>query len=201
MPTEARRVAVRKYYLKNKEKILAKALARDRKNPERRRRAARLYARRHPDRVRARNIRYRERNRDKMNAASNKWSSENRDHVNKRIREQHAADPNKRMTHAYRSRILSALKTGKKSTNATKLLGCSIEDFRIYLESKFEPGMSWANYGAYWEIDHIMPCAIFDLTKPEHQRRCFHFSNHQPLTLRQNRSNSAKVLTNQFQLL
>lgn len=82
-----------------------------------------------------------------------------------------------------------------------KLIGCSIEDFWIYLESKFEPGMTRENYGKVWHIDHIMPCAIFDLTKPEHQKRCFHFSNLQPLFAEDNRRKSDKIVTNQFQLL
>lgn len=48
---------------------------------------------------------------------------------------------------------------------------------------------------------NIMPCAIFDLTKPEHQKRCFHFSNLQPLFALDNLHKNAKVTTNQFQLL
>ena len=41
--------------------------------------------------------------------------------------------------------------------------------------------MSWDNHGDIWEIDHILPCSSFDLTKLEEQQKCFHFSNHQPL--------------------
>jgi hypothetical protein len=42
--------------------------------------------------------------------------------------------------------------------------------------------MNWGNHGKYgWHIDHIKPCASFDLTKPEHQRECFHYTNLQPL--------------------
>jgi hypothetical protein len=52
-----------------------------------------------------------------------------------------------------------------------------------------------------WHIDHIMPCAIFDLTRPEHQKRCFHFSNLQPMFASKNLKKHAKVITNQFNLL
>jgi hypothetical protein len=88
-----------------------------------------------------------------------------------------------------------------KSTRATIALGCSLEDFKIYLESRFEPGMTWKNYGAVWHIDHIMPCAIFDMTKPEHVKRCFHFSNMQPMFAKENLCKRAKVTSNQFNLL
>lgn len=52
--------------------------------------------------------------------------------------------------------------------------------------------MSWDNYGE-WEIDHIIPCDSFDLTKEEEQKRCFHFSNLQPLWWRDNRTKGNKV--------
>jgi hypothetical protein len=30
-------------------------------------------------------------------------------------------------------------------------------------------------------LDHKKPCALFDLSNPEHQKLCFHFSNIGPL--------------------
>ena len=62
-----------------------------------------------------------------------------------------------------------------------ELVGCTIDEFRLYVESLFFPEMTWENHGDIWEIDHILPCASFDLTLLEEQKKCFHFSNHQPL--------------------
>jgi hypothetical protein len=53
-----------------------------------------------------------------------------------------------------------------------------------HIEKQFLNGMSWDNYGKgldKWNIDHIIPCNTFDLTKPEEQKRCFHYSNLRPL--------------------
>ena len=62
------------------------------------------------------------------------------------------------------------------------LLGCSIEVARFHLECQFTKGMSWDNYGYNgWHIDHIRPCASFDLTDSEQQKQCFHYTNLQPL--------------------
>jgi hypothetical protein len=103
-----------------------------------------------------------------------------------------------RLHHRLSKRIRAAVRRGYKSATTVELLGCSIESFQIYLESKFEPGMSWENYGYgkdKWHIDHIMPCAIFDLVRPDHQRSCFHFSNLQPLWQLDNLIKSNKMPT------
>lgn len=80
-----------------------------------------------------------------------------------------------------RGRFRDAIKKGIKHKSIIKLLGCSIEDFKQYLENKFLPEMTWNNHGEIWEIDHILPCSSFDLTLLEEQQKCFHYKNHQPL--------------------
>lgn len=102
-----------------------------------------------------------------------------------------------------RTRLFAAIKTqgARKCGSISQLIGCSIPDLLIYLESKFEPGMTWGNYGPVWHVDHIMPLAIFDLTNESHQIRAFHFSNLQPLFALENCSKNSNVITNQFNLL
>jgi hypothetical protein len=54
--------------------------------------------------------------------------------------------------------------------------------------------MTWENYGPVWHVDHIRPCASFDLTDPAQQRECFHFSNLQPLFAAENLAKGDKIL-------
>jgi hypothetical protein len=62
------------------------------------------------------------------------------------------------------------------------LLGCSVEEFKNYLGGLFKPGMTWDNRGlGGWEVDCKMPCVCFDLTSLDDQKKCFHYSNLQPL--------------------
>ena len=68
---------------------------------------------------------------------------------------------------------------------AINLLGCTIQEARNHIEKQFIDGMSWENYGK-WHIDHIKPCASFDLTKENDQRKCFHYTNLQPLWAKDN---------------
>jgi hypothetical protein len=101
--------------------------------------------------------------------------------------------PSARVEYALRGRLYKALKGGTKSAPTLQLLGCSVAYLRAHLETRFRPGMTWENYGAVWEIDHVLPCAKFDLTDAAQQRACFHFSNLQPLFALENRQKGAKI--------
>lgn len=89
-------------------------------------------------------------------------------------------DLNYKLARNLRTRINCALKGICKSKRTLDLLGCSLDFLRLYLQSKFQPGMSFSNYGK-WHIDHIIPCARFDLSNPEEQIKCFNYTNLQPL--------------------
>lgn len=92
----------------------------------------------------------------------------------------YATDNSYRLKKILSGRIYKAISRGHKSASSVKLLGCSIPQLQVHLESQFQPGMSWDNYGD-WHIDHRLPCASFDLSNPDEQRVCFHHSNLQPL--------------------
>ena len=100
-----------------------------------------------------------------------------------------------------RSRVNRVL-TGKlKSAPTLQLLGCSLEVFKSYLESQFVRGMTWKNHGRAWHIDHKEPCSSFDLSNPDEQRKCFHYSNLQPLWARENWRKHARIFPTQRELL
>jgi hypothetical protein len=93
-----------------------------------------------------------------------------------------------------RNRIWWALKRNCKSFKTMELINCSINFLKQYLESQFKSGMSWSNYGK-WHVDHIRPCASFDLTKVSEQKKCFHYTNLQPLWAEENLSKKDKVIS------
>ena len=80
----------------------------------------------------------------------------------------------------------------KKSKSTQELIGCDIEQLWIHLEKSFKSGMTRKNYGK-WHVDHIIPCASFDLTKPEEQAKCFHYTNLQPLWASENLAKGSKI--------
>lgn len=54
--------------------------------------------------------------------------------------------------------------------------------------------MNWGNHGLEgWHIDHIIPCNAFDLSDESQQKKCFHFSNLQPLWAFENLSKGDRI--------
>jgi hypothetical protein len=109
-------------------------------------------------------------------------------------------DPNGHLSRIMRSRTYKALKyfnDRKDKKHTLEYIGCSIEELKFYLESQFETEslrcgnlISWENQGQ-WHIDHIKPCASFDLDQEEERHKCFHYTNVQPMWGPDNLSKSA----------
>lgn len=100
-----------------------------------------------------------------------------------------------RLKHNLRSRVGAALRAQRasKNWNLLNIVGCSTTELMAHLETQFQPGMTWENWAFDgWHIDHIRPCASFDLTDEAQQLECFHFSNLQPLWAVDNLTKSDK---------
>lgn len=101
---------------------------------------------------------------------------------NERAKERRKTDPMFRAIACLRSRLGMALTDWHKSKPTMELLGCSKEELKIHLESKFQDGMSWENHGIgrdKWHIDHIIPLSKAQTLLELEQ--LFHCSNLQPL--------------------
>lgn len=109
--------------------------------------------------------------------------------------ESYRDNPEFHILQCLRSRLGSAIRQAKanKTCRTMALLGCPWVWLEVHLESLFKPGMTWANHGPVWHIDHIKPCAAFDLMDSEQQKACFHWTNLQPLFVRDNLKKGAKV--------
>jgi len=144
---------------------------------------------------------YKEENREKLLKEQKARRLKNIEHCRKRdaswAKEKRRTDLNFRLKGVLRVRIREVLLRdyANKSAKTMDLLGCTIDYFRLHVESKFVKGMTWDNYGKYgWHIDHIIPCNAFDLTKEEEQKKCFHYTNMQPLWAEDNLRKSWKVI-------
>jgi hypothetical protein len=130
------------------------------------------------DKLKIYQIEYRKRNKKKV-----------REYYNEYVREKMNNDENFKIKKLLSNRCRNAIKRKKgiKNIETIELLGAEIEVVISYLESQFQEGMTWDNHGIDgWHIDHIKPCAAFDLTDPEQQKECFHYTNLQPLWAEEN---------------
>ena len=133
------------------------------------------------------NRRSRERNaarRDELKAYNRQYYASHRQELIEarisRRQKRLETDPVFRLLESLRARVRLALKGNPKDSTTLGLTGCTSLQFRTHLEARFQLGMTWENYGQ-WHVDHIRPCDDFDLSRPEQQRLCFHYSNLQPL--------------------
>lgn len=158
--------------------------------------------------------RYHKLNRDKIIKRVKEWNEKNKEHrraymldytkrsSSKRIeyrRKRRQRDIHFRVKGNLSHRITSVLRGygAKKNWRRTvEIIGCELEFLRSYLEQRFAPGMTWGNYGngdQKWVIDHRIPCNAFDLSDVEQQRKCFHYTNLQPMWWRENLIKQAKL--------
>lgn len=100
------------------------------------------------------------------------------------------ATPSGRVLNAVRARMWAALR-GRSDGALFSRLGYSADDLMRRLEGGFVDGMGWHNYGN-WHIDHIEPCAAFDLTDDDQFSRCWRLENLRPLWAEANIRKGAK---------
>lgn len=135
--------------------------------------------------------------------SSEKWTKCNRDLVNERARKnkytqkRSKIDMNFRLRKNLSQRLRGALKNNSKKSSILKYLGCSISDLIKHLESQFKDGMSWNNYGK-WQIDHIIPLSLYDLTDENNVYKLCHYTNLQPLWTEENLKKGNKLISEEI---
>jgi len=184
----------KEYVEKNKEKVLTKIKKWQQTNPKKRKIIKQKWVDKNPDYHKEYrknyyknnpnyNKEYYTSNIEKRRDYAKKYRKENPKHNQNYVKKRLKTDVNFRLAYNMRHRIIYVLRHSKttKTSKTTRLLGCNYLELKQYLESKFLPTMSWDNYGTLWHVDHIKPCASFNLADIEEQKQCFHYTNLQPL--------------------
>ena len=134
-------------------------------------------------------------NREEHNRKQREYWSKNNEYLTAKKREilqkRRDTDPEYNIRMCLHVRLNQAV--SKKCDNTMHIVGCSLKELMKYLESKFIEGMTWENHGLHgWHIDHIRPCCSFNLKDPEEQKKCFHYTNLQPLWAKDNLKKGGK---------
>jgi len=202
----------KEYHEKNKEYFLKKKKEYDEKNKDKIRQYKKEYDEKNKDKIRQQKKQhyqenkdkikeYREKNKDKNKEYYNEYREKNKDKMreykknykcehNKAPRKCVICNPLSYLTELQGGRIRNALNS-KKDKHTIEYLGCDKKTLYNHLEKQFKDGMSWKNKGE-WHIDHIRPCASFNLELEEEIMKCFHYTNLQPLWATDNLSKSNK---------
>jgi hypothetical protein len=176
------------YYTIHKETKNKKSVEYWRNNSEKRKLNTKKYRIKHAEEIKIRQEVYHKNpeNREKINKTMREWYNKNKIYRRNKIKDKLGKNLGFKLSIILRCRINNAIKSQKfkktrKTGNIDNLIGCTVVELKNYIESKFLPTMTWENYGKYWHIDHIIPCNSFDLTNEEDQKKCFHYTNMQPL--------------------
>jgi hypothetical protein len=168
----------RDYYFKNKERIIQYKKDYAQKNKDK---IARYKRERYLNNI--------DREKDRVRV----YYNNNKERYRVRQKERSTSQPQYRIAHNLRTRIGAVLAGRSKGGSLNCLIGCNMDFLKGWFELYFTDGMSWDNYGrGGWHIDHIKPCICFDLTKTEEQKKCFHYTNLQPMWETENISKNSK---------
>lgn len=157
---------------------------------------AKAYRLRNLDKVKESKAKYSKNNRKKITKAVTIWRDKNKDKMKQYRQNRKEKDAkywkNRRsediifkLKNTLRNRLNSAIKNNQKAGSAVSDLGCSIEEFKVYIQKLFQEDMNWDNHGE-WHIDHIKPLDSFDLINREELLKACHYTNLQPLWAKDN---------------
>jgi hypothetical protein len=154
---------------------------------------------------------YKAANKEHVNAYTRDWKKDNAEHVKEYNHDYfidnqvdiqarnlinqtryYRENPAFKFAKTIRKRMLSVIKN--KASNSMDILGCPIEFFTLWIDFQmYGTQFTFENHGSLWQMDHVAPCASYDLTNAKHQLLCFHWSNHQPLGCMENLVKNNKI--------
>lgn len=156
-----------------------------------------MYREKHREKLNEYSKNWRINNVDKFKSGQKKYYKENKEEIIRRNYEyckyKTSTDSLYKLRRGIRALILVSFRNQftTKSKKTIEILGCSFEEFKIHLESKFDDKMNWQNQGTYWHMDHIIP--ISSAETEEDVYRLNHYTNFQPLYWEDNLKKSNKI--------
>jgi hypothetical protein len=191
----------KEYYQDNIEKIKARSKEYRENNIEKIKEQRKKYCENNIGKIKARRKRYNENNIDKKKECDKKYRENNKEKIKEYqriwIKNKKTTDPLYKISCAIKGRIRNCFKNSNhnKNSNIQDILGIPFQDFKDYIESKFESWMTWENYGnpkdgiyelnKTWDLDHIIPSSSAEIEQDVYDLN--HYTNFQPLCSYNNR--------------
>lgn len=134
-------------------------------------------------------------NQDRMTELQAHWFQNNKEHINMKLSERYKTDIQYKLRSSNSSKYIRMIKT----------LDTCPE--KMFLGTKYKQILKWFNYmfsirddsftiqdhGAKWEVDHIIPVKMWDLTDITQKKLCYDWKNMMPCTRKENRLKSDNI--------
>jgi hypothetical protein len=195
----------KRYYEENKEEISIKSREHREENKDAIKLMKKRYYEENKEEISIKSKEYYEENREQLSEYYKKYREENK------IKSKEYREKNKeKLYENFKNRLKSDIifkisfisrnmigrsfrRAGySKKSKTQDIIGCSFEEFKLHLESKFEDWMNWENRGLYngelnygWDVDHIIP--LSSAKTEEDLIKLNHYTNLQPLCSKINR--------------
>jgi hypothetical protein len=184
----------REYYIKNKKKIIDRSNLYYKENTQNVLRVTKKYRKNNIEKVKQRKSDYHIKNSEKIKEKTKNWRKENKEKRNQTERERRKNNTSHKLVHYLRVRTNFYIKKMNisKCNPSLKIIGCSPEFLKEYIEKKFTDGMCWDRMGKEIHIDHIIPLSSAK-SEDEIYKLC-HYTNLQPLWAEDNLKKSNKIL-------
>ena len=122
-------------------------------------------------------------NPQKVQEQKQKWLDKNPQYMAKYNRKRKSKDPLYKLTHQLREIVSRGMNKKQFGKSTQEILGCTFEEYKIYIENLWTKGMNWNNHGpmqeGYWQIHHILP--LHTAEDVEELVALNHYTNHIPL--------------------
>ena len=140
-------------------------------------------------------------NKDKWNLYIKKYREKNIDKIKKTKRDyernRKASDPIYKLISNFRTAIYQVLKESnvEKNKHYFDILQYTPEELIVHLELQFKDSMNWDNYG-FWHVDHKLPITHFNIQEmgDEEFMKCWSLENLQPMWAEENIRKSNKII-------
>jgi len=187
----------KEYYEEHKEKIKEYKNINKEKIKEYQKEQSKKYRQNNKEQLKEKKKEYNILNKEKIKEYHKEYRQNNKEKRNTKQKDRKEKDPIFKLSCNIRNVLYNFLKNKgyTKKSKSIDILGCSYEDFKLYLETKFESWMNWQNYGnpvdgliepnKTWDIDHIIP--ISSAINEDELLKLNHYTNLQPLCSYYNR--------------
>lgn len=191
----------KKYYQKNKEKLLEKAKEYQKNHKEKHNESSRKYRANNKKKIAEYTSKYFEEHKEILSEKSKIYYKNNREKcLNARVKyiqDRRKTDTSFKIRDVVSTSIRQALNGLKGGKSIFKYLPYTIEELKNHLEKQFEAWMTWQNWGRHnidtynendpetwvWNIDHIIPQSFLPYTSMEDEnfKKCWALDNLRPL--------------------